>query len=73
MCEQGFVDEATRDKDWINYTTLLLSGEEPPSELLRCIDAIADVHERAHKGRAVPPRHGARAAHRARRDASRTS
>ncbi|MDP9236804.1 MAG: CoA transferase [Chloroflexota bacterium] len=41
MCEQGFVDEATRDKDWIQYTTLLSSGQEPISELTRCIEAIA--------------------------------
>ncbi len=41
MCEEGVVDEATRDKDWINYTTLILSGQEPPSELLRCLDAVA--------------------------------
>ncbi len=40
MCEEGFVDEATRDKDWLQYTTLLLSGQEPLSELSRCIEAI---------------------------------
>lgn len=41
MCEEGFVDEATRDKDWINYTGMLMSGDEPISELHRCIEAIA--------------------------------
>jgi crotonobetainyl-CoA:carnitine CoA-transferase CaiB-like acyl-CoA transferase len=40
MYEEGVVDEATRDKDWINYTTLLVSGQEPLSELMRCLDAI---------------------------------
>jgi crotonobetainyl-CoA:carnitine CoA-transferase CaiB-like acyl-CoA transferase len=40
MCEEGFVDEATRDKDWVNYTTLLMSGQEPISEVGRCIEAI---------------------------------
>jgi crotonobetainyl-CoA:carnitine CoA-transferase CaiB-like acyl-CoA transferase len=40
MHEEGFVDAATRDKDWLNYTVLLLSGQEPLSELQRCIDAI---------------------------------
>ena len=40
MCAEGFVDEATRDKDWIGYTGLLLSGQEPVSELMRCIEAI---------------------------------
>jgi crotonobetainyl-CoA:carnitine CoA-transferase CaiB-like acyl-CoA transferase len=38
--EEGFIDEATRDKDWINYTVLLLSGEEPISEMTRCAAAI---------------------------------
>jgi len=41
MCEEGFVDEATRDKDWVQYTSLLSTGQEPVSELLRCIEAIA--------------------------------
>ena len=41
MHEEGFVDEATRDKDWIGYTGLLMSGQEPLSELQRCITAIA--------------------------------
>jgi crotonobetainyl-CoA:carnitine CoA-transferase CaiB-like acyl-CoA transferase len=41
MCDQGFVDEATRDKDWLNYTNLLLSGQEPISELMRSMEAIA--------------------------------
>ena len=42
MHERGFVDDATRDKDWLNYTDLLMTGVEPASELLRCIAAIAD-------------------------------
>lgn len=41
MCDEGFVDEATRDKDWLNYTNLLLTGQEPVTELFRCTDAIA--------------------------------
>lgn len=40
MCDEGFVDEATRDKDWIGYTVLLLSGQEPASELHRVAAAI---------------------------------
>jgi crotonobetainyl-CoA:carnitine CoA-transferase CaiB-like acyl-CoA transferase len=40
MFEEGFVDEATRSKDWLNYTNLLLSGQEPLTELFRCIEAI---------------------------------
>lgn len=42
MCEQGFVDEATRDKDWVMYPQLLISGQEPVSELLRCQQHIAE-------------------------------
>ena len=41
MFEEGFVDEATRDKDWMNYGVLLVSGAEPMSELMRCIDCIS--------------------------------
>ena len=33
--EEGFCDEATRDKDWINYTNLLLDGSEPIAEYER--------------------------------------
>ena len=40
MYEEGFVDEATRDKDWVNYVVLLLTGQEPASELDRCTAAI---------------------------------
>jgi crotonobetainyl-CoA:carnitine CoA-transferase CaiB-like acyl-CoA transferase len=32
VCEQGFCDEATRDKDWIGYLELLMSGKEPIEE-----------------------------------------
>jgi crotonobetainyl-CoA:carnitine CoA-transferase CaiB-like acyl-CoA transferase len=38
--EEGFCDEATRDKDWIAYGLHLLTGKEPPDELARCIDCI---------------------------------
>lgn len=41
MYERGFVDEATRDKDWLNYSNLLLSGEEPMSELERCVNLVS--------------------------------
>jgi crotonobetainyl-CoA:carnitine CoA-transferase CaiB-like acyl-CoA transferase len=40
MHDEGIIDEATRDKDWLNYTTLLASGQEPPAELMRCSGAI---------------------------------
>jgi len=42
MCEKGFVDEATRDKDWMNYTMLLVTGQEPASELDRCVRLIGE-------------------------------
>jgi crotonobetainyl-CoA:carnitine CoA-transferase CaiB-like acyl-CoA transferase len=35
VCEQGFCDEATRDKDWIAYGENLFSGVEPLSEFDR--------------------------------------
>lgn len=41
LCEEGFVDEATRDKDWLGYTMLLATGKEPLSEYMRCAEAIA--------------------------------
>ena len=33
--EEGFCDEATRDKDWLAYGELVLSGEEPVEEFDR--------------------------------------
>ncbi len=47
MHEEGFVDEATRDKDWVSYVQLLTSGQEPVSEFLRVMDAI-EQFTRAH-------------------------
>ncbi len=40
--EEGLCDEATRDKDWIGYTELLISGAEPPEEYQRVLDVIAE-------------------------------
>jgi crotonobetainyl-CoA:carnitine CoA-transferase CaiB-like acyl-CoA transferase len=37
----GFCDEATRDKDWIGYTELLMTGREPIAEFERVKRAIA--------------------------------
>lgn len=50
MFEEGIVDAATRDKDWINYTGLILTGQEPVSELLRCMDAISVFTQRHTRG-----------------------
>ncbi len=46
MHDEGIIDEATRDKDWFNYTTLLVSRQEPPSELMRCAAAIEEFTKR---------------------------
>jgi crotonobetainyl-CoA:carnitine CoA-transferase CaiB-like acyl-CoA transferase len=40
MHEEGFVDEATRDKDWVGFAARFLTGAEPISELSRVTDAI---------------------------------
>lgn len=39
--EEGMCDQETRDKDWIGYGELLLSGKEPLSELKRVAETIA--------------------------------
>lgn len=49
MYEEGIVDEATRDKDWIGYTNLLLTGQEPISELVRCNQLISEFTKRHTK------------------------
>ena len=41
LCERGFCDEATRDKDWIGYGALLFSGKEPIEEYERIKDRLA--------------------------------
>ncbi|MYB22501.1 MAG: CoA transferase [Chloroflexi bacterium] len=38
--EEGYCDQETRDKDWLNYTNLILSGQEPITEYLRCCDVV---------------------------------
>ncbi|HVM52116.1 MAG TPA: CoA transferase [Acidimicrobiales bacterium] len=35
VCEEGFCDEATRDKNWVEYPVLLLLGMEPVEEYER--------------------------------------
>ena len=45
VCEEGFCDEATRDKDWIEYGLLLSTGEESISEFERVKQCIADCIE----------------------------
>ncbi len=38
--DEGYCDQATRDKDWLNYTNLLLTGQEPITEYLRCCEVV---------------------------------
>ncbi len=40
--EEGFCDEATRDKNWAEYTMMLLDGREPISEYERVKSVLAD-------------------------------
>ena len=40
MYEEGFVDEATRDKDWIGFWERIAARTEAPEELIRCTAAI---------------------------------
>ncbi len=47
LWEQGWCDEATRDKDWIAYGGMLLSGEEPLEEYER-VKTIVSSFTAAH-------------------------
>jgi len=47
VCAQGYCDEATRDKDWIGYGEMLLSGREPLSEFERVKELVRNF-TRAH-------------------------
>jgi crotonobetainyl-CoA:carnitine CoA-transferase CaiB-like acyl-CoA transferase len=47
LCARGFCDEATRDKDWIQYGEMLFSGTEPISEFER-VKEIARSFTRSH-------------------------
>lgn len=47
LCEQGYCDEATRDKDWISYGEMLSNGAEPLSEFER-IKEIVRTFTRRH-------------------------
>lgn len=38
--EEGFCDEATRDKNWVEYAMMLLDGREPVSEYERIRDQV---------------------------------
>jgi crotonobetainyl-CoA:carnitine CoA-transferase CaiB-like acyl-CoA transferase len=40
--EEGMCDEATRDKDWIGYVDLLLTGAEPVSEYERVKQVVGE-------------------------------
>ena len=56
MCEEGFADEATRDKDWVGFGAAIVSGAEPLSELERCaglIEGFTRAHTKAELYRAA--------------------
>ncbi len=40
--EEGMCDEATRDKDWVNYTRLIEQGEEPVAEYERVKQVVGE-------------------------------
>ena len=40
--EEGFCDEATKDKNWVDYATMLLDGREPVEEYERVKQVLAD-------------------------------
>ncbi len=42
ICEEGFCDEATRDKDWDQYPFMLLDGREPIEEYDRVKQVLTD-------------------------------
>lgn len=42
MCEEGGCDEATRDKDWVDFALHIQNGDETLEELSRVMDLIAE-------------------------------
>src|SRR5262249_5825094 len=42
ICEEGYCDEATRDKDWIDYANQLYDGREPIEEYERIKGMVAE-------------------------------
>jgi crotonobetainyl-CoA:carnitine CoA-transferase CaiB-like acyl-CoA transferase len=50
VCEEGFCDTATRDKDWVAYADLLLSGQEPMEEFERVLAILRDFIASKTKG-----------------------
>jgi crotonobetainyl-CoA:carnitine CoA-transferase CaiB-like acyl-CoA transferase len=42
VCEEGYCDEATRDKDWLDYASQLYDGREPIAEYDRLKQIVAD-------------------------------
>ena len=53
ICEEGYCDEATRDKDWIDYANLLYGGAEPIEEYERLKRVVGDFCRREDEGRAA--------------------
>lgn len=40
--EEGFCDEATKNKDWVNYALMMLDGQEPVEEYERVKSILTD-------------------------------
>jgi len=40
--EEGFCDESTRDQNWVDFFTMIYSGQADPEDLYRAQDAIAE-------------------------------
>ena len=51
--EEGYCDEATRDKDWLDYANQLYDGREPIEEYERLKGIVADVLHHQDEGRAA--------------------
>lgn len=47
LCEHGWCDEATRDKDWLKYGEMLLDGTEPLKEFDR-VQGLVSAFTAAH-------------------------
>ena len=51
--EEGCCDEATRDKDWLDYANMLYDGREPIEEYDRLKDVIGEFCRDEDEGRAA--------------------
>ena len=57
--EEGFCDEATRDKDWVEYPFMLLDGREPIEEYDRVKQTLTDFFATKTKAQLLDGGNGA--------------